>query len=85
MATLKDVSRTDYTAAAPTIENINAGSLQRLAAASELMARNYNTLIEEAARHKRWYEDERDRCRRHARTITALRGVITRMSRKVSQ
>jgi hypothetical protein len=64
------------------IDHINAGSLQRIADAMELMARGYQELIRERDQYKHWYEHRRDRHEKAERRIIALKGVITRM-RKV--
>ncbi len=81
----REGSRADFNTAGwnPTIQEINTGSLQRIADASEKMAANWITLTTERDRYKQWYENERDgRQRETARllnVIRALRGVITRL------
>lgn len=81
MRTFRDTSRKDWKSD-DTIEHINAGSLQRIAAATEEMAKSFLALQGELSGYKQWYEEERDSRRRLTRTVTALRGVITRMKRK---
>jgi hypothetical protein len=67
---------------APTLEEINSGSLQRIADAVELMAKNHAALLEERDRYKRRWEEELDRRAARDQTISALRGVITKLKKK---
>lgn len=60
---------------------IKLGAILRIADATEVMARNYDQLIAERDRYKRWYEQERASGQRMARRINSLRGVITRMKK----
>lgn len=61
---------------------IDSGSLQRIADATEKMAANYDALRAERDRFERWYKEERERKERAQRSNIALRGVITRLRRK---
>lgn len=61
--------------------HINAGSLQRIAAATELMAQSYSELIDQRDRYKRSYEVERSRVIRLKLSVSALKGVITKMKK----
>jgi hypothetical protein len=64
-----------------TYDEVNVGSLLRIADATENMAKNIVALQEERDLYKRRYEAERQ-LRRHAeRRIIALKGVITRTQR----
>lgn len=77
---LRESSHKDWQSG-DTIEHINAGSLQRIADATELMAKNYAELIAErdqARRSETYWRDEADRI---ARSNNALRGVITKMKK----
>jgi len=65
-----------------TNEQIKVGCLQRIADATELMANNYQTLINERDRYKRNWEYQKEESERMARRISALQGVITRMKKK---
>lgn len=65
----------------PGDENIKLGCLMRIADASEKMASNYTQLQNEIDRYKRWYNEERDANEKLKRTISSLRGVITRLKR----
>ena len=64
-----------------TLNHLNAGSLQRIADATELMAKNYLALQEEAARYKRWYEGERKSRHELELQRAALKGVITKLKK----
>jgi hypothetical protein len=66
----------------PTIEQINMGSLQRIADAVETMSGSYNSIISDRDLYKRWYQEEQKRANSAERHNAALRGVITRMKRK---
>jgi hypothetical protein len=64
------------------LDAVKAGSLQRIANATELMAKNYSNLIDERDRYKRWYEDAHLREDSANRRIVALKGVITRIKNR---
>ena len=83
MSTLRDDSRKNWSATGK-FEDINAGSLQRIADATELMAKRYLELIDERDRLRRIYDAEREAVCRLRSSNAALRGVITRM-RKVAR
>lgn len=81
MGNFRQISRQEWSAA-DTVESINAGSLQRIADATEAMAKGHVELARERDNYKRWYEQEQERRNRLDRRIIALRGVITRIKRK---
>lgn len=64
-----------------TTQEINAGSLQRIADATEVMAKSYQKLIDERDMYKRWYEEERGTSKRLYHSNRALRGVITKIKK----
>lgn len=66
-----------------TVEQINCGSMLRIADATEAMAKNYVALQDEAARYKRWYEDERRESASLRRRNITLRGQITKLRNKL--
>lgn len=66
----------------PTVEQINLGTLQRIADATEQMARKYVDLLNEVERLNALAKERRERADRLERRIAALRGVITRLKRK---
>ena len=65
-----------------TVEQINAGSLLRIADATELMAKNHAALVDERDRYLRWYTQEVANGKRLHATIRGLRGTITRMKKE---
>jgi len=76
----REASRKEWTASG-TLEEINAGSLQRIADATEKMAASYDALRNDRDLYRRWYDEGRARSHRLELRIRALRGVITRMKR----
>lgn len=77
---MKEASRGSWSASnPPTLENINVGSLQRIADATETIAQNYGKLIRERdqAIKERDYERQETKFLEHR--IRSLRGVITRL------
>lgn len=83
MADLREASRKDW-GGNNTVADINAGSLQRIADATELMAKRYTELIDERDRLKRWADEARDRAYRVERSNAALRGVVTRLKKRIA-
>jgi FtsZ-binding cell division protein ZapB len=67
----------------PTMEQVTVDCLQRIADAAEVMSQNHQRLIDERDRYKRRAEHLDTENERLARRISALRGVITRLKRKV--
>lgn len=65
-----------------TNEEINTGCLQRIADATEAMAKNHIKLQYDLDQYKRWYEQERKSNGHMARRIAALQGVITKLKKK---
>lgn len=76
-----DMSRGEWHSAVPGAvrEDIQTGCLQRIATATEKMARSYGNLIEERDRYKWLFENERKFANLLQRRVSALRGTITRM------
>lgn len=64
-----------------TIQEINAGSFQRIADAAELMASNYLKLQRDLDMYKRLYEEENKEKKIAYRRNIALRGYITRLKK----
>lgn len=62
-------------------EQVNAGSLQRIADAMEKIALRYDALISERDMYRQMYCDQQDVCVKLHRQNAALRGVIARMKR----
>ena len=82
---LREVSKQNYGSSAPntTFDEIKVGSLQRIADATEMMARRYEELIRERDQYKRWYEDAARQSQERERSITSLRGVITKLKQRL--
>jgi hypothetical protein len=85
MPTLRQLSKDTFTSQGNTLEAINAGSLQRIADACELMASNYKKLQKEVedlnVSRQYWI----DMASKQTRTITALKGVITRQKKAAKE
>lgn len=84
--TFIEASRSSWNASSTgaTMEQINAGSLQRIAAATELMARRYEDLIFERDRYKHRYDDSRKVCAALEKRNAALKGVITKLKKELA-
>jgi hypothetical protein len=65
-----------------TTENINIGSLQRIADAIEAMAQNFIELQNDRDLYKRWYFEEREISGKLRSSNYHLRGHITRLKNK---
>lgn len=72
---------TDKTGNSLTLEQINCGSLLRIADAAEIMAKNHQQLIDERDRYKQWYEQERKTNQRLLNSNAGLRGYIKRLKK----
>ena len=82
----KDESRKNWGRSdrGPTDDELKLGALLRIADATEVMAREYQRLINDRDMYKRWFdnaEDERDRL---GRSNSALRGQITRLRKRIA-
>ena len=78
----RDESRREYgteTEGGVSLDQMNAGSLQRIADATDVMAQNHIRLQSDLAQYKRWYNEEREQNRQLERRIRSLKGVITRL------
>lgn len=62
-----------------TIEYINAGSLQRIADATEKMAQRYTDLIRDRDNYERYYREAVKRERQLERRLAAAKGQITKL------
>lgn len=78
MADFRGDSREVWTSA-KTVEHINAGSLQRIADATELMARRHLDLIRERDEYERRYKAAVARERALERKLSAAKGQITKL------
>lgn len=80
----REISKTNWIPSdgKPTTENVMAGSLQRIADASEKMASNFTQLQADRDLYKRWYEEGRTRISKLENVNRSLRGHITRLKKK---
>ena len=81
MATMRDDSRGSWTCLSTT-ESIKAGSLQRIADATEKMAASYDNLRTDRDYYKREHAERGATIAILERRLAALRGVITKLKRK---
>jgi len=77
MATMRDASRKEFTTN-DTLEAINAGSLQRIADATEKMAGSWTALVADRDRYKRWYQESNVKISHLENRVRALRGAVTK-------
>jgi hypothetical protein len=82
----RDLSKKEWFQSNPNvgveIDQINCGSLQRIADACEKMAASYDNLRSDRDRYRQWYIDRGNAIDRLNRRIASLRGVITKMKKK---
>jgi hypothetical protein len=78
----REASKKDWAANGISMEEINSGSLQRIADATEKMAASYDSLRTDRDYWKAACERAREREAMKDFRIRSLRGVITRMKRK---
>lgn len=80
-------SKKDYGTNVPegeglSLERLNCGSLMRIADATEIMATNYLRLQEDLATAKRGREYYMEEMEKAQRTITAMKGLITKLKKR---
>lgn len=80
----KELSRQNWNVEGSTIENINAGSLQRIADATEAMAKNYVAMQNDLDYYKRMYRTHTDEIARLNRSRAALQAWVTRLRNKLA-
>jgi len=80
MSTMRERSKQEWTGN-PNRDDINAGSLQRIADATEKMAQRYDDLLSSREYYKARCADLERRNNSLLRRLAALRGVITRLKR----
>jgi hypothetical protein len=84
----KKESRKDWYLAGdakPGNEHLQLGCLQRIADATELMAKRYADLIGEKERAESSRDYWRKEAERMGRRVTALRGQITKLKKKLGE
>jgi hypothetical protein len=80
----RDDSKGNWTSTG-TVESINAGSLQRIADATEKMAGSYIALQADRDRYKKWYEERGEVVAQRNATIAGLRGHNTRLKNQLAK
>lgn len=81
--TLRESSRGERTPSngIVTLDVIQAGALQRIADAVELMAQSYKSLIIDRDYYKRRFDGELEAAKGLSKSVSALKGVITKMKK----
>ncbi|NBW10808.1 MAG: hypothetical protein EBR82_22550 [Caulobacteraceae bacterium] len=80
MATLRESSKQHFSANnVPTLEQLNAGSLQRIADACEFMAKNHDQLVQERNQYRQWWYDAKAERDAAHKTIIGLRGQVGKL------
>jgi len=85
--TFKDESRKNYGCTTQEgngvgVDKLVAGSLMRIAEATEAMAKSHIQLIEERDRYERWYKQQAAEVYRLSNSNRALRGHMKRLKAK---
>lgn len=65
-----------------TVVDINSGSLQRIADATEIMARNFVQLQNDRDMYKRWYTTEQGTTKKLRRAVSAYQGILNKKKKK---
>ncbi len=81
MADLREHSKQNWISKG-CLDQINAGSLQRIADATELMAKNYQQLLTDIERYKIYQKENLDQIDSLDRRISAYKAVITRLKNR---
>lgn len=65
----------------PGYDRLTLGAQLRIADATEVMAKNWNTLTDERNLYQRWWKEEQAKVKKLNNRNAALRGVIRRLKR----
>jgi hypothetical protein len=84
MPSFRERSRDNYQAD-NSMDHINAGSLQRIADATELIAKDYVRLRDERDRYERYYKEHTKTIGKLQRSISAHKAHNTRLRNRLSQ
>lgn len=86
MSNLRQLSRDEYRANddIPNRDELKLGALQRIADATELMAKRHTDLIRERDMYKRFCEDKSRYASKLERRNAALRGQITKLRKRLA-
>ena len=86
MGNCRDQSRLNWaTSPRPSLNELELGCLQRIAAATEAMANNHVRLIRERDNYEAACEAQAEEIELQQRRIAALRGVITKLKRQIKE
>lgn len=83
MASQREVSKQEWEGAANR-DDINSGSLQRIADAVEKMASSYDNMRTERDRYQGYYKEQKQYKEAAQRENAALRGVITKLKKRLA-
>ena len=75
-------SNVDKCSEFPGIDYVNMASLQRIADATELMAKRHQELLADVDWHMKRGDRWKDNAEKYQRQIKALKGVITKLKKK---
>lgn len=81
-ASKKDWGKTD-TDINLNLDQINTGSIMRIADAVEKMAMDHDLLIRQRDDFRRWYEDEKAEKEFLLKRISSMKGVITKLKKQI--
>ncbi len=82
--TIKNMSRKEWTHSADSLEAINAGSLQRIADATERMAQRHTELLQQRDGFERSANYWRNQSSHKDRRINSLKGQITKLRKRLA-
>lgn len=83
MATIREISKRNWNGD-NSHRDIDSGSLQRIADATEIMAQNFIQLQNDRDMYKRWWKEQQEESARLSRRVSALQGVITKLKNKAN-
>ena len=85
MKRLKDLSRSEITVDNGfTDGNIKLSCLMRIADNTQMMASNFIKLQTDLEMYQRWYGNEVERVKSRDKTISSLRGQLTKLKKQIT-
>lgn len=84
--TFRQISRIEYESTSQfyDAEQVRIGALQRIADATEAMAKNHNDLLRDVKLYKDMYQNQTMQRQQLERSNAALRGQITKLRKKLN-
>lgn len=76
---LRESSKQQYSIDNPSLEHINTGCLQRIAAATELMSSSYSVIINDRNYYQERLKQEQNCTKRMANQIRGLKSALTKL------